>query len=160
MNFINLQISLDQGLLVVFRTTLIFIYAFILLRFLGRRKLSHLTYVDLLLIIAFGSAVGDVMIYAESVARFIHSFIALTVVSVLVKIMDEFASHSLIFNRFIDGEATLLISNGKVVKGILEKADLTEASLLSLLREKGVDSVSKVRKAFIEPDGEVSVILY
>ncbi len=160
MNFINLQISFGEVLLVVFRTALIFIYAFILLRLLGRRKLSHLTYVDLLLIIAFGSAVGDVMIYTESVARFAYSFIALTAVSVLVKIMDEFASHFPIFNRFIEGEATLLIDNGKIVKAILAKEDLTETSLLSLLREKGVDSVSKVRKAFIEPDGELSIILY
>jgi uncharacterized membrane protein YcaP (DUF421 family) len=153
-------IAMREIVNVVVRTTLIFMYAFVLLRLLGKRRLSHFGYIDLLLIIAFGSAVGDVMIYGESTIHLISSMVAITVVSILVKLLNEFSSHSSLGNKLVDGQARLLIDKGLVVEGSLQKEDLDEEKLNSYLREKGIDSVKRVRKAFIEPDGEISVIPY
>ncbi len=143
---------------VVLRTTAIFLYAFILLRFLGKRRLAHLNYIDLLLIIAFGSAVGDVMIYDESIARFLTSVIAITVVAAVVKMLNEFSAHSVLVHHAIDGDARMVIHKGEILREALESEDLSEEALLSLLREKGIDSPKKVHVAFIEPDGEISLL--
>ena len=115
---------------------------------------------DLLLVIAFGSAVGDVMIYNESVVHFVSSMVAITVVSVIVKLLNELSSRSSFATSIFDGQARLLIDKGIIIDGVLDKEDLTEDQLCSSLREKGIDSVKKVRKAFIETDGEISVIPY
>jgi uncharacterized membrane protein YcaP (DUF421 family) len=153
-------VSLHETGAVIIRTTIIFLYAFCLLRLLGKRRLSLFGYIDVLLIIAFGSAVGDVMIYGESTAHLINSMVAVTVVAVLVKLINEFSSHSSLGARVFDGHARLVIDKGKIVDGVLAKEDMTEDRLCSYLRQKGIDSVRHVRKGFLEPDGELSVIPY
>jgi uncharacterized membrane protein YcaP (DUF421 family) len=115
-------------------------------------------YTDLMVIIAFGSAVGDVMIYGENVAHFYGSVLAIMVVTVIVKILEEVSSHSKFASQIIDGSAVLLIDNGRVVAHTLEHENLSEDMVSSLLREKGFDSISEIRKAFIEPDGQISVV--
>lgn len=117
-------------------------------------------YTDLMVIIAFGSAVGDVMIYAESTAHLLGSMLAITVVAVIVKILEELSSHSVIAGHFIEGEARLLIDKGVLLLPALASENLSEETILSLLREKNIASIKDVRKAFIEPDGELSVIPY
>ena len=145
---------------VVLRTIVIFLYAFLLLRFLGKRHLSHLMYTDLMVIIAFGSAVGDVMIYGENVVHMYSSLLAITVVAIIVKVLEEVSSHSRVASLLLEGTARLLIDKGKIVDGALAKENLNEEALLSHLRQKNISSIKEVRKAFIEPDGELSVVVY
>lgn len=152
-------IALQEMLTVAFRTVFIFIYAFILLRLLGRRRLSHLTYVDVLLIIAYGSAVGDVMIYGEDIVHFVAAIVAITIVALLVKILDEFVSHSPRAQNLIEGQARLLINNGAIIQEALAKENMSKESLMTLLRERNIHSVGAINKAFIESDGELSIVL-
>lgn len=152
--------DIDTAASIILRTSIIFLYAFLLLRFLGKRHLSHLMYTDLMLIIAFGSAVGDVMIYAESTAHLLGSMLAITVVAVIVKLLEELSSHSVIAEHFIDGEARLLIDKGVLIKSAIDRENLSEEAILSQLRIKNIHGIRDVRKAFIEPDGELSIIPY
>lgn len=157
MNLVNL-ISIDIVFSTIFRTLIIFLFAFFVLRLLGKRRLSHLTYLDLLLVIALGSAVGDVMIYEESVAKMFASVIAITVVGILIKILNEISSHSKKASFLIAGDARLIIENGKIIKEALSKEDMREEDLMMILREKGFHDIKNIRKAYIEADGELSVM--
>jgi uncharacterized membrane protein YcaP (DUF421 family) len=150
--------TVDEATFVILRTTSIFLVAFFALRFLGKRHLSRLMYTDLMVIIAFGSAVGDVMIYAETVAHFYGSVLAIVVVTVIVKVLEEVSSHNKFASQIIDGSAVLLIDNGRIVAYTLEHENLSEDMVSSLLREKGYNSISEIQKAFIEPDGQISVV--
>ena len=143
---------------VVLRTAIIFLYAFLLLRFLGKRHLRHLMYTDLLVVIAFGSAVGDVMIYGEDTVHLYASMIAITVVTIIVKVLEEIGSHEGAGHWLIEGRARLIIDDGKFLRDALDRENLSEDSVLSLLREKEIEDISTVKKAFIEPDGELSVV--
>jgi len=151
-------LSFDEAANIVVRTVLIFFFAFAVLRLLGRRHLAHLTYLDLLLVIGLGSAVGDVMIYGEDTAHFIASAIAVLAVGFSVKVLDELSSHSKRVSSIVSGTARLIIENGEILPGVLEKEDMTETELMSILREKGVSSIANIRQAYIEFDGEVSII--
>lgn len=150
----------SESVMVVGRTVSIFLWALVLLRLLGRRRLAHLSYIDLLLIIAFGSAVGDVMIYPESTTHFIASIIAITTVAAIVRLLDEMSSRFGFANKIIDGHSQIVIERGHIIEGVLGRENLTGEDLLSLLRESGVDAVHKVRWAYLEPDGELSVSVY
>jgi len=152
-------ISIDTIFRVFGRTVVIFVFAFMVLRLLGKRHLAHLTYLDLLLIMALGSAIGDVMIYEETTAQLLGSMIAIAVVGLLVKLFNELSTHSQRASSLIEGTARLIIKNGQVLPGALEHEDLSHDDLLSILRERGVGHISKIKKAFIEPDGEVSVVV-
>lgn len=143
---------------VLVRTAAIFIFAFFVLRLLGKRHLAHLTYLDLLLVIALGSAVGDVMIYEESTVQLLSSVIGITMVGILVKLFNELSLHNAAANSLIEGTARLVISNGKVIKDALAKENMSQADLVSMMRQKGFTAVAQIQKGFIEPDGELSLV--
>ncbi|MEJ2568666.1 MAG: DUF421 domain-containing protein, partial [candidate division WOR-3 bacterium] len=62
---------------VVVRTTIIFFVAFIVIRIRGTKQLAQLTLFDILIVIALGSAVGDVMIYPEGIVSLLRSTVAI-----------------------------------------------------------------------------------
>ncbi|OGD66689.1 hypothetical protein A2442_00180 [Candidatus Campbellbacteria bacterium RIFOXYC2_FULL_35_25] len=151
-------VSLNIVLSVLVRTLIIFFFAFLILRLMGKRQLTHLTYIDLLLIIALGSSVGDVMIYDESVVQMFSSIIAISVVGVFVKVLNELSSHSKRINDLVTGHASLIIENGQFLHKALAHEDISEEDVLGMLRQKGFLSVKEIKKAFLEADGELSVI--
>ena len=53
---------------------------------------------------------------------------------------------------------TLLVRDGRILRRNLKQEHLAEDELMGKLREHGVDDVKEVKAAFIEPEGEISVI--
>ncbi len=157
MNIFTL-ITLEQFFAVSVRTLIIFLFAFFVLRMLGKKHLSHFTYLDLLLVIALGSAVGDVMIYDESIAQIFSSAIAIVIVGVIVKILNNFVVGSKLGGQLIEGQARLIIYRGEILDESLKKEGMSKEELMTYLRLKGFEDPSGIRKAFIEPDGEISII--
>jgi uncharacterized membrane protein YcaP (DUF421 family) len=54
----------------------------------------------------------------------------------------------------------LLIKNGNVQRRNLRSEMLRESDLAEQLRLQGVEDFAKVKRAFLEPDGHLSVIRY
>jgi uncharacterized membrane protein YcaP (DUF421 family) len=60
--------------------------------------------------------------------------------------------------NWLEAPPLLLVRDGRVLYRNLRHEFVTESELKSKLREKGVDNVAEVAKAFMESDGTVSVI--
>lgn len=151
-------IDFDILLRVLVRTVAIFIFAFVLLRMLGKKHLAHLTYLDLLLVISMGSAVGDVMIYDDDTTQLVSALVALLTVALLVKGMSRLSFRSPFVNRLVTGTVRVVAINGNIIHEALKKEELSEEELMTELREKGYESLAETRRVFIEPDGEVSIV--
>ena len=52
----------------------------------------------------------------------------------------------------------LVVSNGRLLRKNMDKERLSEEQLMSHLREQGVEDLERVRKAYVEGDGRISVI--
>ncbi|MBU4536902.1 DUF421 domain-containing protein [Patescibacteria group bacterium] len=152
------SVLLYEALCVVLSTLTVFLFSFFILRILGKRRLSRLTYLDLLLVIILGAASGNAMIYRDDISNLIYSIITITVIGILMKILDEITQRSKRINALLTGDARLIIYNGKILKNAIKKENTTEEDLLALLRGKGFDSPEKVKRAYLEVDGELSVI--
>jgi uncharacterized membrane protein YcaP (DUF421 family) len=100
------------------------------------------------------------MIYGESVVHMLVSMLAMSVVALLVKMLEELSSRNGTASRLIDGQARLIIDKGKPIEKALNQENISMDMLMSKLRQKEVDNVAQVKKAFIEQDGEMSVVLY
>ena len=61
--------------------------------------------------------------------------------------------------RFVDPPALLLVRDGRPVMENLDKQNLSMEELQSQLRQQGVDDIKCVRRAYLESDGKVSVLL-
>ena len=51
-----------------------------------------------------------------------------------------------------------IIEDGAVVRKHARRELLTEADIMEKLRERGIDSLDAVRRAYVEPDGRISVV--
>jgi uncharacterized membrane protein YcaP (DUF421 family) len=62
------------------------------------------------------------------------------------------------FNSLIEPHPLPLIKDGALLRRNMRRELITEEELMSQLREQGLDDVGKVKEAFMEPDGHISVV--
>jgi uncharacterized membrane protein YcaP (DUF421 family) len=142
------------------RILAIYVFTIIMLRLAGKRRIAHLSAFDILIIIALGSAVGDVMVYGEGTVPLVSGMVVVFAVIVLQMIVSKLTERSKWLSYVVHGRGTEMIRSGHIVKHNLEVEDLTEDELMELLREKGVGSVSEVKEAVFERSGELGVVFY
>ncbi len=143
---------------VIIRTVIIFLYTFVVLRLSGRHQLAQLTLFDFLIVIALGSAVGDAMIYSENTVRLTYSMVAIAVVAIIHLIFIKLSEKNYFVHTVLYGKPIILVQDGRMVEKNLRKEDLTFDDLKSLLREQGFGDLKRVKYAYFEPTGKISVI--
>jgi uncharacterized membrane protein YcaP (DUF421 family) len=151
-------IGFNQIFEVIIRTAIIVFAAFVIIRTRGSKQLAQLTLFDIVMVIALGSAVGDVMIYPEEIVSVLRSVVAMITLAVLVHISEYLVCRApKKITRIIYGDSTVIIRNGKLIKKNFDKTNLTEDQLRAKLREKNIHYYSEARVVRLEPDGELSV---
>jgi len=143
---------------VLTRTVIVFFFTFFFMRLRGHKSLAQLNIFDVLIIVALGSAVGDVMIYDESVVPLMSALIAISVVILLVLIIENFlAVAPARLLKIIEGHEEILIKDGQVDWDMLRKVNIHEEELKSMLREKGIYDFKEAGLVYLEPDGTISI---
>jgi len=135
-----------------------FIYILLILafRFLGRRQLGQLNVIDLVIILIMGSAVETAMVHGNvSLPAGIVSASTLLITNKLISVL---ARRFKFFRRFINPAPLLIVSKGELVEEHLRRAGLTHEDVLQALRERGYASVSEIKFAVMEEDGEINVV--
>ncbi|MEM2137846.1 MAG: DUF421 domain-containing protein [Candidatus Anstonellaceae archaeon] len=144
----------------IIRILLIYVFTLAMLRIAGKRRMASLSPFDILIIIALGSAVGDAMLYSESVTPLRNAIMAVFVVVLLQIAITKLTEHHPLLSFIIHGKSREVIKEGRIIYQALEDEDLNEDELLELLRGKGVGSVSAVKSAVLERSGDLGIILY
>lgn len=140
---------------ILVRTSIIYIYTLVLLRWLGSRTIGQLSTIEFLLVIALGSAVGDAMFYPD--VPLIHALAVITLVVVANKGLDFIIGKSERAERIIDGRPIEAIHDGVVSHEFMNGNVLSQSELFQQLREHGVEHLGQVRLAYLETDGSLTV---
>jgi uncharacterized membrane protein YcaP (DUF421 family) len=140
---------------ILFRTLIIYVYALVLLRWLGSRTIGQLSTIEFLLVFALGSAVGDAMFYPD--VPLLQAMLVITVVVVANRALDTVIANSPKAERAIDGVAVEAIRNGVVNRKFIEGRTLSESELFQQLREHGLEHLGQVARAYLETDGALTV---
>jgi len=155
----NLSSLFDFGVSpweLVLRGTLMYWFLFLVFRFVLRRDAGSVGIADILFVVLVADASQNAMTGGyESVAE------GATLVATLIGwnyLLDWAAFHSPLVRRFVEPPPLLLIDRGRVIGRNLRREMVTRAELDAKLRQHGFDSPAKVRKAFLESDGEFSVL--
>lgn len=143
---------------IIVRSIIIYAYALALVRWLGGRAIGQLSTVEFLLVIALGSAVGDAMFYPE--VPLLHAMLVVTVVVLANKGLDIAIEHSQRAENVIDGQPMEAIRDGVLCKKFLDHKPLTRSEVFQQLRTKGIRQLGEIERAYVEPDGTVSVFRY
>lgn len=140
---------------IIIRTTIIYAWSLLLLRWLGSRTIGQLSTIEFLLVIALGSAVGDAMFYPD--VPLLHALLVITLVILLNKGLDMLVARSKRAERVLDGTPKELIRDGVVGKAFLHARTMGISELFQELREKGIEHLGQVGRAYVEPDGVLTV---
>ncbi len=150
----------DKSLLflleVAFRTTFIFAYTLLLLRFLGKRGMGQLTPFEFAIIVALGSAVGDPMFYGD--VPLLHVMLVIAIVVGLHQVLTLLIRSNVRVEKFFEGQSQMLVERGCIDHEQLGNERMSKGELFELLRSEGVAHLGQVRQAFLEPSGILSVI--
>ncbi len=146
-----------EWLEVSLRSIGLFVITMLLVRIIGKRQTSRLTFFDLVTVIVIG--VITAVISLNLVANLVHGLIALLVWTVLPALIYLLGIKYKAVRDIVQGKETVLINHGKVLEDKLMEARYTPEDLLSQLRKKNAFKVADVEFAVLEPTGEVSVLL-
>lgn len=141
---------------VVLSTVAIYLFLIAGFRLVGRRQLGQLTVVDLVIIVIMGSAVETAMIHGDvGLGSGIVCAATLLATNRLIAVL---ASRSRRFRRLVSGGPVLLVHYGQIVEEHLRKVGLTAEDLEAAIRGRGCASLTDVKFAVMEEDGEITVV--
>ena len=149
------DLTVDLVLEIVLRTTVMYMYTLALVRVLGKRGLGQLSPFELVIIVALGSAVGDPMFYTD--VPLAHGIIVITAVVALERTLVKLTERHKGVERLIESVPVLLVRDGVLLADALDQEDLSQNEVFMGLREKGVEYLGEVRRAYLEPSGHISV---
>lgn len=139
-----------------FRGTVIYWALFVLLRIAGRRDVGSLGTADLLVLVLVADAAGSAM-SGDSTSVLDGVYVVATIVFWSV-VVDRICYYLPFVDRLLEPERVCLIRNGKIDRAGMRSEYITRTELMEQLRLQGVGSLSTVKRAYLESNGQISVI--
>jgi len=141
---------------IMVRTTIIFIVLLFLTRILGKTQMSHLTFFNYVTGVTIGSIAGNMV--SNNIEFFWDDLIGLIWICTLTILTGYINLKSGIIRRIIDGEPTIIIKKGEIIRHSLSTNRFNLDDLSMMLRKQNVFSITEVEYAILEPDGNLSVL--
>ncbi len=149
----------DVPVLEIFlRGSMMYLAVFILLRIVLKRQSGTLGMTDLLLITLLADASQNAM--AGEYKSVPDGIVLVGTIIFWNYAFDWLSFKSSWFQRLIEPAPLALIKNGKMLRRNMRQELITEAELMGQMREQGLANISEVKEAYIESDGQISVIQY
>lgn len=142
----------------VVRGTVIYWFLFIVFRFVLRRDIGGMSTADSLLLVIVADAAQNAM--AGEYRTITEGLVLLTTILGWNLLLDVLAYRFRIFAVIAMPRTLPLVRHGQFVMRSLRREFITPDEVMSKLREQGVLHLRQVRHAWLEPDGEISVVRY
>jgi len=141
---------------IIVRGTIMYIALFAMLRIILKRQTGTLGMTDLLLITLLADAAQNAM--AGEYKSIPDGIVLVGTIIFWNYLFDWLSFKSEWFARLIEPPPLPLIQNGRMLRRNMRQELITEDELMMQLRQQGLDDVAKVKEAYIESDGRISVI--
>ena len=141
---------------IVFTSISVYFFIILAIRLFGKKELAQLSVYDLVFILLISNAVQNAMVGPDSTLT--GGLVAAGSLFVINYILKQLQLRYPKFGKAIQGDAIMLVFQGKILSSHMKNAGITEDELMEVIREHGVASVSKVDLAVLEVDGNISVL--
>jgi uncharacterized membrane protein YcaP (DUF421 family) len=140
----------------ILRPIVVYFFLVVGLRLAGKRELAQLNPFDLVVLLTLSNTVQNAIIGDDnSVTGGIVGAATLLLVNYLVV---RFLYRHETLDRIIEGEACVLVENGKILENRLTQEILTLEELEAAAHKQGLGSLKEVERAVLEPSGTISFI--
>jgi uncharacterized membrane protein YcaP (DUF421 family) len=140
----------------IVRGSAIYWFLFLLLRFVLRRDVGSLGIADILLLVMIADASQNAM--SGGYQTIADGCVLIATLVAWNYLLDYAAYKSPRVRRLLEPQPLLLVHDGRPMRRNMRRELLTLDDLKSELREQGIDELAQVSKAYMEPDGAISVI--
>ena len=147
LSYLNVAIKLIMGLLSLV----------LVINISGKGNLAPSSAIDQVLNYTLGGIVGAV-IYNPAINIFQY-FIILMIWATTVLTLKWLKTNSVLFKSILDGQPVILINKGILDVEACRRAGLTANDIAFKLRTNGVYSVRKVKRAVLEQNGQLIIVL-
>ncbi len=138
------------------KTIVVYLFLIAGLRLLGKRELGQMSIYDLVLIVVIANAVQNAMVGQDT------SLGGGLVAAITLLLLNRAFTWAIIrhakLRRMIIGEPVLLVRDGHLLPGALQKEGVTPEHVMAAMREHGVGKLSDVQMAVLEDDGTISIV--
>jgi len=145
-----------HALEIVGRVVIIYVACMILLRVSGRREMSELGPMDLLTMLLLSETVSPAITGGDNSLPV--GLLAAGTLMVLCVVTAQITYRSRRAERLIQGAAVVLIRDGHVDSKVMRRFMITDEDLHTSLHKHGLIAVDEVKRAYVEADGEVTII--
>ena len=141
---------------IALRAVLLYFFIVFVMRVTGRRELSSLSAVDLVLLIVLGDAVQQGLTQDDySVTGAIIAVATLASLSVFTSYLG-FRSRTA--RKILEGEPIVVVDRGKLVQENLRRERLTEDEIAEEMRKQQIASFDEVEWGIAETNGTITFI--
>ena len=141
---------------IALKTLIVYVVLVVGLRLLGKRELGQMRVYDLVLIVILGNAVQNAMINNDNTLG--GGVVAAFVLLLANRVLNVMIVRSPKVERALVGEPVLIVSDGVVLQGAMDRQGITRDQLEAALREHGYDSLDGIHSVILEVDGSMSVV--
>jgi uncharacterized membrane protein YcaP (DUF421 family) len=141
---------------IIVRGVITYFTIFILLRVVLRGRTSAVAMSDLLVIVLIADAAQNAM--AAQYNTITDGLVLVATIVLCSFTVDWVGYRYEPVRRFVHPERKPLIVNGRVMRKVLQEELITEDELYTQLRLNGIEDIQEVKAAYLEGNGEVSVI--
>ena len=140
------------------RTGAIYIVVLGGVRLSGKREVGQMTPFDLTLLLLISNAVQNAMTGSDT--SLLGGVVAAATLLVLNYLVAEVSGGNRRFRKFVQGQPSLLVHDGKIIAAHMAKEHVSMDELQRALREHGIASYSDVALGVLEVDGSISCLKY
>lgn len=142
---------------ILIRVILSLTLLFLSTRILTKRSIANLTYFDYVATATLGTIAGNL---AFNVRVKIHVFVvAMILITLIIYIISYVSLKINPFRKFLTGEPTFLIREGKILEHNMASLNYSYDYLIQQLRQEKVFDIGQVQYAILEPNGKLSIEL-
>jgi uncharacterized membrane protein YcaP (DUF421 family) len=134
----------------------VFLALFVMLRVIRKRQASQVGVTDLLVLVLIADAAQNAM--ASEYRSITDGLILVATIILWSLILDSAGYPWPAIGRFAYPPPLPLIADGRIIRQNMRKEQISEEEFLGQLREQGVDDISEVKAAYMEGDGQITVI--
>jgi uncharacterized membrane protein YcaP (DUF421 family) len=140
----------------ILRPVIVYIFLIVGLRLSGKRELAQLNPFDLIVLLTLSNTVQNAIIGDDnSVTGGIIGATSLLAINYLV---IRFLYDHRKLEQIVEGNADILVEDGKVYEHKLKKELITKEELAAAARKQGFETLSEVRQCILEPGGTLTFI--
>ena len=141
----------------ILRGTLVYLSLFILLRFILKRESGAVGITDLLVVVLLADAAQNAM--ADDYRSIPDGLVLVLTIIFWAHTLNWLGYRFPAIQRFVHPPPLLLVKEGQMRRRNMRRELITEDELMSMLRQQGLEDLAEVKKAFMEGDGRISVIM-